>query len=205
VFLRTFERRSPPTLWTMYFDGLLMKTGAGMSLLFISPLGVHICYVIRLHFATHNIVAEYEALVNGLHIAIELGVMRLDVRGDSQLAIDQEMKNSSYHDARKEAYCEEVQRLEDKFFGLELNHIARLYNKASDKLEKIASGRTMVPSNVFSKDVYKPSVAVKEAIEHAPNTSKPPADEPKAMQINREQGKATAASDWRTLYIEYLL
>jgi ribonuclease HI len=63
-------------------------------------------------------VAEYEALVNGLRIAIKLGVKRLDVRGDSQLVIDQVMKNSSCHDARMEAYCEEVQRLEDKFFGL---------------------------------------------------------------------------------------
>ena len=30
--------------------------------------------------------AEYEALLSGLRIAIELGVKRLDVRGDSQLA-----------------------------------------------------------------------------------------------------------------------
>jgi hypothetical protein len=29
-------------LWTMYFDGLLMKTGAGVGLLFISPLGIHL-------------------------------------------------------------------------------------------------------------------------------------------------------------------
>jgi hypothetical protein len=28
-------------------------------------------------------VAEYEALVNGLRIAVELGVRRLDTRGDS--------------------------------------------------------------------------------------------------------------------------
>jgi ribonuclease HI len=61
-------------LWTMYFDGSLMKTRAGMGLLFISPLGIHMRYVIRLHFATSNNVAEYEALVNGLCIAIELGV-----------------------------------------------------------------------------------------------------------------------------------
>jgi hypothetical protein len=33
-------------LWTMYFDGSLMKIGAGVALLFISPLGVHMCYVI---------------------------------------------------------------------------------------------------------------------------------------------------------------
>jgi ribonuclease HI len=29
--------------------------------------------------------AEYEALVNGLRIAVELGVRRLDAHGDSQL------------------------------------------------------------------------------------------------------------------------
>ena len=47
----------------MYFDGSLMKTGVGVGLLFISPLGVHMRYMIRLHFAASNNVAEYEALV----------------------------------------------------------------------------------------------------------------------------------------------
>jgi hypothetical protein len=78
----------------MYFDGSLMKTGAGAGLLFISPLGKHLRYVLRLHFPASNNVAEYEALVNGLRNAIELGVRRLDARGDSQLVIDQVMKNS---------------------------------------------------------------------------------------------------------------
>jgi hypothetical protein len=66
-------------LWTMYFDGSLMKIGAGAGLLFISPLGVHMRYIIRLHFPTSNNVAEYEALVTGLRIAIELGVRHLNV------------------------------------------------------------------------------------------------------------------------------
>jgi hypothetical protein len=70
-------------LWTMYFDGSLMKTGAGAGLLFISPLGKHIRYVICLHFPASNNAAEYEALVNGLRITVELGVRRLDARGDS--------------------------------------------------------------------------------------------------------------------------
>jgi hypothetical protein len=72
-----------PKLWTMYFDGSLMKTGVGVGLLFISPLGKHVRYVLRLHFPASNNVAEYEALVNGLHIAVELEVRRLDARGDS--------------------------------------------------------------------------------------------------------------------------
>ena len=62
----------------MFFDGSLMKTGAGAGLLFISPFGKHLRYVLRLHFPASNNVAEYEALVNGLRIAIELGVRRLD-------------------------------------------------------------------------------------------------------------------------------
>jgi ribonuclease HI len=134
----------------MFFDGSLMKTEAGAGLLFISPLGKHLRYVLRLHFPASNNVAEYEALVNGLHITIELGVLRLDARGDSQLVIDQVMKNSHCHDPKMEAYCDEVRRLEDKFYGLELNHIARRYNETEDELSKIASGRTTVPPDVFS-------------------------------------------------------
>jgi ribonuclease HI len=58
----------------MYIDGSMTKMGAGAGLLFISPLRVHTCYVIRLHFTASNNVAEYEALANGLRIAIELRV-----------------------------------------------------------------------------------------------------------------------------------
>jgi hypothetical protein len=137
-----------PELWTMFFDGSLMKTGAGAGLLFISPLGKHLRYVLRLHFPASNNVAEYEALVNGLRITIELGVRRLD----------QVMKNSHCRDPKMEAYCDEVQRLEDKFYRLELNHIARLYNETADELAKIASGRTTVPPDVFSRDLHQPSV-----------------------------------------------
>jgi hypothetical protein len=101
--------------------------------------------VLRLHFPASNNVAEYEALVNGLRIAIELGVRRLDARGDSQLVIDQVMMNSHCRDPKMEAYCDEVRRMEDKFYGLELNHIARRYNETADELAKIASRRTTVP------------------------------------------------------------
>ena len=76
----------------MYFDGSMMKTGAGAGLLFISPLGVHMRYVIRLHFPASNNMAEYEALLSGLRIAIELGIKCLDVCGDSQLVINQVAK-----------------------------------------------------------------------------------------------------------------
>ena len=63
----------------MYFDGSLMKKGTDIGLVFVSPLRVCMRYMVCLHFPSSNNVAEYEALINGLCIAIELGIRRLDV------------------------------------------------------------------------------------------------------------------------------
>jgi ribonuclease HI len=135
-----------------------MKTGAGAGLLFVSPLGEHMRYAVRLHFPASNNMAEHEALLCSLKIAIEIGIKRLDVRGDSQLVIDQVMRNASCHDNKMEAYCKTVRTLEDKFYGIELNHVPRRYNEEADELAKIASGRITVPPNVFARDITQPSV-----------------------------------------------
>ena len=60
-----------------------MKKGAGVGLVFVSALKVRMRYMVRLHFPSSNNAAEYEVLINGLRIAIELGIRRLDIRGDS--------------------------------------------------------------------------------------------------------------------------
>ena len=60
--------------WMMYFDGSLMKKGTGVGLVFVLPLGVRMRYMVHMHFPSSNNVFEYEALVNGLRIAIELGI-----------------------------------------------------------------------------------------------------------------------------------
>jgi ribonuclease HI len=210
-----------PELCTMFFDGSLMKTGASAGLLFVSPLGKHLRYVLRLHFSASNNVVEYEALINGLRIAIELGVRRLDVRGDSQLVIDQVMKNSHCRNPKMEAYCDEVRRLEDKFYGLELNHIARRYNETADELAKIASGRTMVPPDVFSRDLHQPSVKISDTPEpEAPSASSevtsaqpepssvqpegPSAPEGEALRIEKERSGVTPDQDWQAPYLQYL-
>jgi ribonuclease HI len=72
-------------------------------------------YVEHLHFLTSNNIAEYEALLCGFRIAIEIGIKCLDVKGDSQLVIDQVMKNASCHDEKMEAYYNAVRALKDIF------------------------------------------------------------------------------------------
>ena len=59
--------------WTMYFDGSIMAPGSGAKVVLISPDGSRLRYAIHLHFSASNNATEYEALINGLRIAIELG------------------------------------------------------------------------------------------------------------------------------------
>ncbi|XP_066358223.1 uncharacterized protein [Miscanthus floridulus] len=193
--------------WTMYFDGPLMKTRADAGLLFVSPLRVHMCYMIRLHFATSNNAAEYEAVVNGLQITIELGVRHLDMRGDSQLIVDQVMNESNCHDPKMEAYYKFVCHLEDKFDGLELNHIAQKFNEAADELAKMASAQAPVPPNIFARDLHKPSIDYTSVAEEgplveptawpkAPSITEAPAAELEAMEINAEPPEVDQGMDW---------
>jgi hypothetical protein len=183
-------------------------------MLFISPLGKHLRYVLRLHFPASNNVVEYEALVNGLRIAIELGVRRLDTCGDSQLVIDQVMKNSHCRDRKMEAYCDEVRRLEDKFYGLELNHVAQRYNETADEPTKIALGRTMVPPDVFSRDIHQPSVKTNDTPKPEEASAQPKeasarpeassAAEGEALRVEGERNGVTPNRNWQTPYLQYL-
>jgi hypothetical protein len=175
-------------------------------------------YVIWLHFVASNNIAEYEALVNGLHIATELGIKRLDIRGDSQLIIDQVMKESSYHDPKMEAYYKAVRRLEDRFDGLKLNHITRKYNEATDELAKIVSGQTTVPLGIFASDLYKPSVHYGKpgqeddqppeptlGLDPLEGSNSPSTPKPEVMDIDEERLDHDDKPDWRIPYLARLI
>jgi hypothetical protein len=75
--------------WTKYFDGSLKLDGDGTGLLFISPQGEQLKYVLQILWEVSNNEAEYEALLHGLHLAISLGIKQLLLYGDSLLVIQQ--------------------------------------------------------------------------------------------------------------------
>jgi hypothetical protein len=100
------------------------------------------------------------------------------------------MKNSHCRDQKMEAYYDKVRRLEDKFYGLEINHVARRYNETADELTKIASGRTTVPPDVFSKNIYQPSVKLDNAPkpeEASAQPEVPSAAEGEALRVEGER------------------
>jgi ribonuclease HI len=81
--------------------------------------------------ATNN-TAEYEGLLAGLRIAIDLGIRKLIIRGDSQLVVRQ--VNKDYQSPLMEAYIDEVRKLEEHFDGLQAEHVPRAQNWIVDDM-----------------------------------------------------------------------
>ena len=143
----------------MYFDGLVMAPDSGAGVVLISSDGSRLCYSIRLHFSASNNAMEYEALINGLRIAIELEATRLYVRGDLELVVDQVRKESSYKSPLMVAYYQEVRKLKGKFQGIKLHHVPRKDNDAADFLVKLAARRVPSLDRVFINDLHESSIA----------------------------------------------
>ena len=93
----------------------MMAPGSRARVVLISLDRSRLRYAICLHFSASNNATEYEALINGLRIAIKLGVTRLYVLSNSELVINQVMKEYSCKSPLMAAYCQEVRELGDKF------------------------------------------------------------------------------------------
>jgi hypothetical protein len=97
-----------PEHWKMYFDGSLNLEGAGAGVLFISPQGDHLKYVLQIHYKASNNGVEYEVLIHGPSIAVSLGIKRLIAYRDSKVIINQVNKACDVKKETMNAYCAEV-------------------------------------------------------------------------------------------------
>lgn len=83
---------------------------------------------------TTNNVAEYSALVEGLSLAVELGVKKLHVYSDSELLVKQ--MNGEYKvksDELRELY-DEACSLRKQFEKVTITHVRREQNKRADQI-----------------------------------------------------------------------
>jgi hypothetical protein len=77
-----------------------------------------------------------------------------------------------------------------------------------DELAKIASGRTTVPPDVFSRDIYQPSVKLDDAPkpdETSAQPEVPSAAKGEALRIEGERNGVAPNQNWQTSYLQYLL
>ncbi|CAN6720148.1 unnamed protein product [Malus baccata var. baccata] len=78
------------TSWKLYFDGSHTQKAAGAVIVIVNPQGVYHYYSFLLYYQENtNNRAEYEALIIGLEILLDLGAAEVEVFGDSELMINQ--------------------------------------------------------------------------------------------------------------------
>ena len=108
---------------------------AASAAILISPLGA----VLRRAYRTHDLpttcnVAEYLGLIAGMRIAVEHGVSRLIVEGDSKLVIEQVFGTWECRHPRLRALCQTARNLKNKFETLDGRWIPREQNGGPDAL-----------------------------------------------------------------------
>src|SRR4051812_833939 len=155
----------PPDLsnsWTMFFDGSKRQQGAGAGVVLVSPKRTKLKYVLQINFSNaSNNEAEYEALLHGMRMAKTCRATRLIIYGDSNLVVQQAMRDCDAVAEHMASYQQLYNALEGSFDGCELNYIIRANNTEADELANIGSTRGPVPPGVFLESINQRSIKTK--------------------------------------------
>jgi ribonuclease HI len=166
----------------MHFDGSKTIHGLGASIVLTSPKNDQLRYVLQIHFAASNNVAEYEALVHGLKVSKEIGIRQIMCFGDSDLVIQQCSGIWDVHDANMGSYHFLVQQLSGYFEGCEFRHVPRAQNEADDTLSKLGSSRESILPGILLEHLRKPSI--KPSLESSSIYVPPSPEEAVPMEID---------------------
>ncbi|XP_074363199.1 uncharacterized protein LOC141703637 [Apium graveolens] len=153
------ERQNSAPWWSLYVDGASNGDGAGAGIELISPEAHKIRRATHLAFHATNNDAEYEALINGLKLALEMKVENLNVFSDSMIVVYQINGGYQAKGPRTELYLKCAQRIIARFNEVRLELIPRGQNEGADELAKLGSRRESTLLGTVPLDIQRqPSV-----------------------------------------------
>ncbi|XP_064975045.1 uncharacterized protein LOC135618071 [Musa acuminata AAA Group] len=136
------DLEQPPEAWLLHVDDSASSKGAGVGLVLLAPDGRSFEHFLRFGFNATNNEAEYEALVAGLRLALEMQVAAIHVLTDSQLVAEQLSGGYEARDPTMAKYLARVRDLIAKFPYFALSKVPREENERADALAKLASKPT---------------------------------------------------------------
>ncbi|XP_064992487.1 uncharacterized protein LOC135629221 [Musa acuminata AAA Group] len=129
----------PPEVWVLHVDGSANSKGTGAGLVLLAPDGRSFEHSLHFGFQATNNEAEYEALLAGLRLALEMQVVAIHVLTDSQLVAEQLSNGYEAQDPIMAKYLAQVKNLTAKFPHFTLSNVSRGENERADALAKLAS------------------------------------------------------------------
>ena len=140
------EPQSPITIpencspwWNMYVNGVVNGKGARASIVLVSPEDHKLQSSIHFDFKATNNDAEYEALIAGLKLALEMKVENMTVYSNLMLVVWQIRGGFQARGPRTDLYMRYAQELIGKFKEIKLEQIPRDENADADALGKLGS------------------------------------------------------------------
>ncbi|XP_074298056.1 uncharacterized protein LOC141628866 [Silene latifolia] len=130
-------------MWEMNVDDASNMRGDGVGLVLKSNQGDLIIQAVRCEFKATNNEAEYEALIVGLQLALDLKIRHLKVYSDSQLIVNHVNNSYAARDSTMMAYLEVAKDLKLRFATFDIKQIPRDQNVEADALATL--GATFKP------------------------------------------------------------
>lgn len=113
----------------MYFDGASHKEGAGAGLVFVTSDREILPHSFTLTQLCSNNETEYQALILGLEMAVDIKQLHLRVFGDSKLVINQIIGIYEVKKPELLPYVNYAKRLMGWLGDVEIEHVTRRENK----------------------------------------------------------------------------
>ncbi|XP_077251777.1 uncharacterized protein LOC143891001 [Tasmannia lanceolata] len=154
--------------WTLHVDGSAGKTGREAGVVLYGPDGFTAEYALLLDFTASNNEAEYEALLAGLSLAVELGAGKLEVYSDSQLVVEQVNRAYEAKGLRMKRYLQKLKEKLKRMGELEILKVSRGMNNRADALSKMASEETHDFGTVLTEILLHPSIDEVQVLEIPP-------------------------------------
>jgi ribonuclease HI len=149
-------------VWYMNFDGAFSRAGKGVGIVLQAPNGEVLKFAYRLEFDATNNVAEYEALLLGLELCRDRGIKCLNIKGDSDLVIQQLKNRFACRSERLKGYRNAIWNLISDLDAIDLIAIPREQNSKADELAIATStlqlSESLIDENISVEVIFRPLV-----------------------------------------------